>query len=164
LICTCSIFYYDAITVLFPFADEGVIGCLPLSRAVVFPEGVFFVAVVVLVVAAKVLDAELGSGLDDVAVVPVAGLADVGVVDVFAGAFVVSTFAFVAGVVVLTAGGFVIVVGGFVGVTTFFVSGFYGAFLVASGLVGFVLATGFLSTTGIFDSFLLILLCVNSTF
>jgi hypothetical protein len=42
--------------------------------------------------------------------VPATGFADVGVVAVFAGPLVGSTFAFVAGVVVLTAGGLVAVV------------------------------------------------------
>lgn len=86
------------------------------------PGGGFFTAGGFLFAVGKVFDPELGSCLDAVVVVPVAGLVDAGVV-VGLTALVGSTFAFVAGVVGLTAGGLVAVVGAFVGVV-FFGSGF----------------------------------------
>lgn len=107
---TGSTFYYDATIAGFPLVDVGVVPGLALSLAVSPPEGVVFAAVGFLVPVGNIFDPELWSCFDDVAVVPVAGFADVGVVAVFAGTLVGSTFAFVAGVVVLTAGGLVAVV------------------------------------------------------
>jgi hypothetical protein len=159
-----SIFYTVGVTGVFPFADVGVVPGLTLSLVVVLPDGGFLVPGGFLLVPGKGFDAELGSCLDDVAVVPVAGLAEVGVVVVFAGGLVGSALEIVAVVAVLIGGGFEAVFVGFVGVTVFFGSIFYGAFLTGSGFGGFVVLTGFFSVVETLDSFLFILLCVNSTF
>jgi hypothetical protein len=108
-------------TGVFPFTEVGVVAVLPLSRAVVLPDGGFLLAVVGLTPPVNVFEAVVASGFVDV---PAAGFALVGVVAFFTGPFVGSTFAFVVEVVGLTAGGLLVVVVGFVVVTAFFGSGF----------------------------------------
>lgn len=110
-----------AATGVFPFADVGVVAALPLSLAVVLPEGGFLVVVAGFTPPDNVFEAVVVGGFDDV---PVAGFPLVGVVAFLTGPFVGSTFAFVAGVVAFTAGGLLAAVVGFVVVTAFFGSGF----------------------------------------
>ncbi len=107
---------------VFPLTDVGVVVPLPLSRAVLLPDGRFFVAVVGFVVPG--LEAVVGVGFEAAPVAPTAGFPVVGVVTAFPGAFVPSTFAIVAGVGAFTAGGLFVAVVGLVVGTTFFWSGF----------------------------------------
>ena len=155
LFSTGSTIYYDPTSGVFPLVDVGVVPGFGLSLAVTPPEGVFFAAVVFLVPVGKIFELELWSCFDVVAVVPVAGFADVVVVAVFAGPLFGSIFAFVVGVVVLAAGGLVAVVVVLVVGLFFLGYVFYGTFLMGSGFGELVVATGFLSVADIFESFLI---------
>jgi hypothetical protein len=146
----------------FSLAEIGEVNDFGFSRAVELPDTVFFSAGRALVAEDKFLEADPGFVFIDVVVVPVAGLEDVVTAVSLEAILVDSTFELLVVVVVfgVTTLGVVAVV--FVEGFVFFSYGFYISFFMGSGLTGLVLIKAFFYRFGIFVSFLLILLCVNS--